>query len=303
MNNHAPILEFIPPLRGGFRAFKHDYPQQYTGWHHHPEYELHLINKTEGLCFVGSYMAKFKKGNLILVGPHLPHMWISQPKAEQVIENRDYVFQFSEGFAQNCLKLIDDDNHKLAMLFRKAEFGLQFNDLTSQNIQPAMEKLLRKQTRLEALKNIFHIFHILTKENNPLCLSIASSTGEVTAKNHAPDSRIRKAIQFISQNYTDSEISCNYIAQHVHMDASSFSRLFKKHTTLSCILYITKLRIFKACELLSNTDRSVSTICFAVGYASLSSFNRAFKSIMKMSPKSFRGQRSLSQNNITIHHL
>src|SRR3954447_19214637 len=55
----------------------HDYPSPIARWNHHPEYELHLITRSTGRFIVGDRIGNFAAGQLVLVGPDLPHHWIS----------------------------------------------------------------------------------------------------------------------------------------------------------------------------------------------------------------------------------
>ena len=44
-------------------------------YHFHPEYELTYITKGAGKRYVGSHMEDFSAGDLVLLGPNLPHCW------------------------------------------------------------------------------------------------------------------------------------------------------------------------------------------------------------------------------------
>jgi AraC-like DNA-binding protein len=52
--------------------------------------------------------------------------------------------------------------------------------------------------------------------------------------------------------------------------------------------YLQRRRVERAMSLLRNTDRSVTDICFAVGFASLGTFSRTFSDIVGRSPSAFR---------------
>jgi AraC-like DNA-binding protein len=54
--------------------------------------------------------------------------------------------------------------------------------------------------------------------------------------------------------------------------------------------YLQRRRVERAMALLRNSDRSVTDICFAVGFSSLGTFSRTFRDIVGCSPSSFRRQ-------------
>jgi AraC-like DNA-binding protein len=54
--------------------------------------------------------------------------------------------------------------------------------------------------------------------------------------------------------------------------------------------YLQRRRVERAMALLRNTDRTVTDICFAVGFSSLGTFSRTFRDIVGRSPSAFRRQ-------------
>ena len=47
-------------------------------WHHHPEFELTLTLNSRGLRFIGDHVGEYDDGDLVLLGPDLPHTWASR---------------------------------------------------------------------------------------------------------------------------------------------------------------------------------------------------------------------------------
>ena len=47
-------------------------------WHHHPEFELTLTLNSRGERFIGDHVGSYEPGDLVLVGPNLPHSWASR---------------------------------------------------------------------------------------------------------------------------------------------------------------------------------------------------------------------------------
>ena len=99
-----PDLEVvrIPPDRS-FKVWSHGYPFRTVRWHLHPEYELHLVTATTGTRYVGDHIGPFVVGDLVLVGPNLPHNWISDVKPGETVEERCIVLMFTEEFISSCL--------------------------------------------------------------------------------------------------------------------------------------------------------------------------------------------------------
>ena len=100
-----PDLEIVAVRRDeSFKVWSHGYPYRTVRWHFHPEYEIHLIVATTGKMFVGDHISSFAPGNLVLMGPNLPHNWVSDVPEGESIAQRNLVVQFGQEFVSSCLE-------------------------------------------------------------------------------------------------------------------------------------------------------------------------------------------------------
>lgn len=111
--------------------------------------------------------------------------------------------------------------------------------------------------------------------------------GPVLDANRAEPVEIWKARKLIAA-FSDDQLSLTIIADQVHTGANYFSEKFKRVTGINFVRYVAEVRTGKAKELLAHSDTRISEIAFAVGFQSLSQFNRVFKSLTRQSPSQFR---------------
>jgi hypothetical protein len=74
-----PYLEKVPYSSDSFVVYERNDPDFAFDLHYHPEYELTLIIKSRGQRLVGDCIADYGPGDLVLLGPNLPHTWRSGP--------------------------------------------------------------------------------------------------------------------------------------------------------------------------------------------------------------------------------
>jgi len=114
----------------------------------------------------------------------------------------------------------------------------------------------------------------------------AQAISGVTAMRAEP-TEIWKARKFIHEQ-SDERLSLGKVAQAVRISPNYLSEKFKNVTGENFVAYINRRRIEKASELLRDPDLRISEIAFAVGFQSLSQFNRVFKKMRAGSPSDFR---------------
>ena len=98
---------------------------------------------------------------------------------------------------------------------------------------------------------------------------------------------IWKARKFIHE-HADEELSLTEVGKAVNISANHLSEKFKEVAGINFVDYVARIRVAKACDLLRNSNLRISEIAFAVGFQSLSQFNRVFKKLTQKSPTQFR---------------
>jgi len=110
---------------------------------------------------------------------------------------------------------------------------------------------------------------------------------ETTPNHRAEPVEIWKARKFIEE-HSGEPLSLRKVAKTVNISANHLSEKFKQITGLNFVQYVAQARFEKACDLLRNPNRRISEIAFAVGFQSLSQFNRVFKRMALKSPSQYR---------------
>jgi len=103
---------------------------------------------------------------------------------------------------------------------------------------------------------------------------------------------IWKARKFIHE-YSDEALSLKKVAKAVNISGNHLSEKFKQVTGVKFTDYVARIRVGKARDLLGNSNLRISEIAFAVGFQSLSQFNRVFKKLSGQSPTQFRAARRI----------
>jgi len=120
-------------------------------------------------------------------------------------------------------------------------------------------------------------------------MSPADKFKEATSRNQdrAEPAEIWKARKFI-QEHSDEALSLTKVAKFSNISANHLSEKFKEVTCINFVDYVAGIRVGRARDLLQNSNLRISEIAFAVGFQSLSQFNRVFKKLTRKSPTQFR---------------
>ncbi|WP_249138824.1 helix-turn-helix domain-containing protein [Phycicoccus avicenniae] len=280
-----PRREVIPPHpQHAIRALTHDFPSEICGWGAHPEYEIHLITKSHGSFIAGDHVGTFAPGHVSIMGPNLPHDWVSDLPPGEVAVDRDAVIQFTDEWIRGCTDLIPE-LLEVEDVLRESSRGLVFSGQTAWR---AAEVIL-DVTRTHGAEQVSHFFRLLTlfarspREEREVVAS--EWLGRPTDSNSL--NAVEAGLAYIFENLT-GDIRLATAARLAYMSEPTFSKYFKSATGTTFSAMVKKLRIAHARRLLDSTDHAIAQVAAMSGYHNMANFNRQFLAEVGTTPTTYR---------------
>ncbi|MEK5477677.1 AraC family transcriptional regulator [Paenibacillus sp. FSL R5-0407] len=160
-----------------------------------------------------------------------------------------------------------------------------------------------QQKVLLSLTEIYDEMHSQTR--NPLrllsqAMSLCACMGDHLTSNSGQITDdpfwtvVWKMTDFIHKHY-DNKITLDEIAATGSVCRSRCCELFGSYLGQTPNSYLTRYRIQKSCEMLQETDRTISEIAISCGFQSASYFSYVFRKELELTPQSYRKQSSTFQ--------
>jgi len=277
-----PYLEHIAASKeGSWTLFDRRLPAIPFEWHYNSEYELTLTLNSRGQRFVGDSMAPYDDGDLVLIGPRIPHTWCSSSDAGLGPVHQALVLWLSEGFVQSLIRS-HLELRPIQHLLEKSSRAIEFSPAIRAKARSIICAML-SQTAEDRLPALLQLLLLLSRDaaSQPLTSSAAEVPSDLA------EERIGRVLSYLHHHYQDQN-AVQKLSRIAALSRSSLHRLFKLHTGTTITEYVSRLRIGNACALLINTQRSISLIADDVGYRNLANFNRQFKAFKSTTPRQFR---------------
>lgn len=282
-----PLHFTVPVTPGKTVIIQEDkIPHFYPFLHRHKEAQLIWIIKGEGTLIVDNNMHTFKPNDIFLLSPNQPHvfkdnMTKGSPNQESEIHNIS-IFYDPNGSLNDILKLPELNQLNNFLASSKNGFKLP---------KKYFKEITLKIKKLQSSENINQILYFLSllktlckmsPKPNPL-----SSTLNNEKVSEDEGLRMSNIYNFISQNY-QRDVTLEEIASEACLTPQAFCRYFKKHTGVTFVTFLNKMRINKACKkLIDGKYESISEVAYLSGFNSITNFNRVFKKVIRNSPKEY----------------
>lgn len=289
-----PHFHKVPIQLENSFSLRHDIKPDFGSvWHYHPELELHLVLKGEGVRFIGDNIHNFSAGEMILLGENLPHTWRCNKKYSGDKEGSNVealVLHFLPTcFGRDFLGL--PETFLIPKLFEKAKSGLVIKGETKQEVTDLLNRSL-EAFGLDRLVLLMSIIRALVRNFEDL-ETITSSYHNVQS-NETEMARLDSIYSYSLYHYKN-DISLEEIASVANMSKTSFCRYFKLMTNKTYSEFLTEVRISHVCRALIDNKFTTEVICFESGFNNISNFYRHFKKVTGLTPFEYKSRYLNSQ--------
>lgn len=254
-------------------------------WHYHPEYEIVLVTKSTGRRMVGDNIAPFDEGDLVFMGPLLPHVWVNDSKfinSQAGYLAEAVVIHFKDDFFGKSILDIPE-MEVLKKFLSLSNRGMAIKGEAKEEINILMRRMT-SMNGLQRLSSLFSIFDILS---GSIEFDLLASPGFIETAHYKESERLNKIIEYVMQNF-DEDINLPMAASMMNMGVTAFCNFFKNNYRMTFIEYINTVRIGHACKLLFEQDQTIAEVAYKCGYNSLANFNRQFKKYKSINPSEYK---------------
>jgi AraC-like DNA-binding protein len=240
-----------------------------------------LTLNSRGHRYVGDDVEPYDDGDLILIGPGIPHGWHSREAVDAARPHVALVAWFTREWVAGLTTLLPETARISGMLARATQ-GLSFGQAARDEVGPLIESM-RTATSARRLVLLLDVLTTLCLDPDAVPLAnIPSEPLELAA-----DPRMARVLAHLHDHFAEP-VSIGGMADLACLSTSAFQRMFRRHTRMTMVSYINRLRIGRACSMLIESAMPVATIAADVGFTNLSLFNRKFARTKGDTPSNFR---------------
>lgn len=162
--------------------------------------------------------------------------------------------------------------------------------------KPFNSRMLRMRCE-NLIENRKRIKNVFTPDGNDIPEVTVGKGGknEPTSNPDIDNEFYSRLISLINDEMSNPELSIDSLAGKMGMGRSQFYRKIKALTNYSPLELLRKMRLTKAREMLSTTDKPISEIAYEVGFSAPAYFTRVFREMFDESPSELRSRLGIKE--------
>lgn len=229
-------------------------------------YTLYVVTFGEGVFVTPKKEYAVKEGDAFVTFPNVPY---SYRKAKE--DFRFVALSFTGNEVDSILSRVDvSAEHP----YRGEQTAIKI--LMQQSLERAVDRehvvdFLARAALWEAL--------VIFGEN--------AEKRKTVIKHGEKKDRIAAIIHYIKENYNRTTLSLEGVASHFSINPNYLSRLFKEIKGVNFSVYLTSVRVERACFLMESGLSSVKNIAFLVGFGDPLYFSKVFKKETGFTPREY----------------
>lgn len=267
-----PVCRWLTPTHiGRFDHARHHYVERAGGT---PEHILIVCLEGDGFARIGSKTWPVRQGEAVLLPPGRKHRYGADAGHPWSIL---WVHFTGEGAADHRRMLLADET---GPVFPLRDLAL---------VVEAFEETYR---------------HVLGGYRDTDLIGLSTACGRLLGacrlqrgaregRRREAEERVLRTIRFMRGNLA-RPLSLADLARTSGWAASHFSAVFRKQTNTAPLVFLTRLKLQRACELLKSGESTVAQVAAAVGYDDAFYFSRLFAREIGLPPTAYRKTYALS---------
>ncbi len=251
--------------------------------HIHNVFELGLCLDGSGIFVIEDKVFSYSKGDVFIISDQELHLAQSTTGTTSqwtfmLLDPIKLISPLYSDFLSLTLNKLQGPS--FVNVFKKAAYP-EVYQATSAAFREYMQKEegFKHMVRCHILELFIHLTRKCPDKNN-------NTTSKRTVDRKRID-RISPALEYCARNYSNT-IVVSELAASCHCSSSNFRRIFTEAVGCPPFEYLNRLRIKMAAAMLEDRKRQIIDISYAVGFQSITSFNRCFKKLTGMTPSQWR---------------
>lgn len=257
--------------------------------HAHDFIEIAYVTSGSGTHKIGCRTDEIHRGDMFIVNAYVPHQYISDKSDPLTVYNCIFIPSAIDGALTESDDFIDVAYNYLFHSFLDEEHKSEYIALHNMETS-AIESLLDEMySELHNKKNCYT--QIMRLDLIKLLILTFRIYKDDSRQNHNQQFYkklvVESTLRFMRE-HSGEDIKIEKLSELSYLSPSYFSRIFKEITGMTVIKALQKIRIEKACELLTSTNFSVAEVAEMSGYSDIKHFYQLFSQEKSVSPGKYR---------------
>ena len=260
--------------------------------HWHEEAEIGWIQEGEIDYDINFESFRVRKGDLLLIAPHILHAAHAVPGKRMVSESLVFHldmlgYQTPDACTIRCISPLQNGKYRFVPVVHSGQPG--YGELIAcmeellgcmQPREDAVPKAEEPAEELYRKELLFRLFRLLYRYGYVV-------KNEGGREDFAAEEKMKQVLTFIRSHYAEA-LTVGQLAGLCHFSETYFMSFFKRFAGMTCVEYINHYRLSQAARILVQTDRPVTEAALENGFRNISYFNRQFRRQYGTTPREYR---------------